>query len=118
MRRYAYLKEPMEYGGSRPVVKIMLYESGEGVYLFAYDSPDAVQCSSDRFYDSIRDLYEEWNGLIDGRGWMELEDPLPGCQHDGFIPIRVKGRDAGKPEWGKYETLRDGKWVEYRPHCR
>ena len=44
-----------------------------------------------------------------------LGDPPPGGQHDSFLPVRVKGRDAGKPEWGKYEILRDGEWVEYRP---
>lgn len=29
------------------------------------------------------------------------------------IPIRVKGRNEGKPLWGQFETLVDGKWVEY-----
>lgn len=46
---------------------------------------------------------------------MELEDPLPYCQHDAFVPVRVKGRNIGKPEWGKFEVLRDGSWIEYKP---
>ena len=113
MRKYAYLKEPLRDGGYGPVCKIMLCEAEEGWYLFTYDRPDAVRCSSDRLYESPEDLYGDWNGLLDEQGWITLEDPLPGCQQDAFIPLRVKGRDTGKPEWGKYETLRDGVWVPY-----
>ena len=53
--------------------------------------------------------------LIDDRGWIDIDEPLPDCQHDAFIPIRVKGRADGMPKWGKLETLKDGKWVEYNP---
>ena len=113
MRKYAYLKEPMKSGEGEPVVKVMLYKAEEGVYLFEYTSPDAVQCSADRCYDSLENLYEDWDDLIDERGWIEIEDPLPDCQHDAFIPLRVKGRNTGNPQWGKYETLIDGQWVDY-----
>ena len=115
MRRYAFLKEPLKVDGQRSVVKVMLCQAVEGFYLFEYCSPDAVQCSFDLCYDSPEALYDDWNHLIDERGWIEIEDPLPGCQHDAFIPLRVKGRDVGRPEWGKMETLEDGRWVEYRP---
>ena len=113
MRKYAYLKEPLIYTEGISTAKVMLYETEEGYYLFEYCSPDAVLCSSDRLYGSSEDLYEDWNDLIDDRGWIEIEDPLPDCQHDAFIPLRVKGRNTGNPEWGKYETLKDGKWIEY-----
>ncbi|MBQ4383732.1 MAG: hypothetical protein II795_04580 [Firmicutes bacterium] len=113
MRKYARLKEPYRYDDGVCVYKIMLYETAEGIYLFEYGSPDAVQCSDDRLYDSLEDLYDDWNDLIDECGWIGLDDPLPDCQHDSFIPLRVKGRDTGKPEWGHYETLVDGKWIEY-----
>ena len=115
MRKYAYLKQPLKHDGEDYVCKIMLYKAEEGFYLFEYSSPDAVQSSADRLYESLEGLQDDWNELIDGRGWIELEDPLPDCQHDAFIPLRVKGRDTGKPEWGKYETLKDGIWVEYDP---
>ena len=115
MRKYAYLKEPLQCDTNNYIYKIMLYDTKEGVYLFEYSSLDAVQCSFDRCYDSLAELYEDWNELLDARGWIEIEDPLPDCQHDAFMPIRVKGRNIGKPEWGKLETLQDGKWVEYSP---
>ena len=114
MRRYAYLKTPLERDGGR-VYKIMLYESEEGTYLFEYESPDAVISSSDRLYDEPGDVYGDWDGLIDDNGWIDLEDPLPLCQHDAFLPLRVKGRETGRPEWGKYEVLKGGEWKEYRP---
>ena len=113
MRKYARLREPLKYGDNTWIYKIMLYETEEGVYLFEYSDPDAVQSSSDRLYDSPEALYDDWNGLIDERGWIGMEDPLPDCQHDAFIPLRIKGRDTGRPDWGKFETLKDGRWVDY-----
>ena len=114
MRKFAILKEPIERDDGSCIFKIMLFEATEGVYLFEYSSLDAVQSSSDLCYDSLADLYDDWNDLVDGNGWIEMEDPLPDCQHDAFIPLRVKGRDTGAPEWGKFETLKDGKWVDYQ----
>ena len=114
MRKYAWLKEPLQTGDNI-VCKIMFYETEEGFYLFTYSSPDAVECASDQCYDSLEELYEDWNDLIDERGWITMDDPLPYCQQDAFIPVRVKGRNIGKPEWGKYEVLQDGEWIEYNP---
>ena len=115
MRKYACLKQPRIYDTDTAVYKIMLYETEEGVYLFEYSSPDAVFSSADRFYESLDDVYDDWNDLINERGWTGIEDPLPFCQHDAFLPVRVKGRDTGKSEWGRYEILKDGNWVEYIP---
>ena len=113
MRKYAYLKAPHKDSSGLSICKIMLYAADEGFYLFGYPGPDDVLCSSDSLYDTLEDLYADWNDLIDDKGWIDMEDPLPGCQHDAFIPLRVRGRDAGRPEWGRYETLKDGKWIPY-----
>ena len=115
MRQYAYLKEPAAIGGEGPVDRIMLYEAPEGTYLFGFRPGENVRCAFDRLYESAEYAREDWDALVDDRGWVPLNDPLPGCQHDSFLPVRVKGRDTGKPEWGRYEILRDGEWVEYRP---
>lgn len=115
MRKYAYLKEPRKSGTDTCVYKVMLYETEEGLCLFEYSSPDAVMSSSDLFYESLDDLFDDWNDLIDEHGWIGIEEPLPFCQHDAFLPIRVKGRDTGTPEWGRFEILKDGKWTEYQP---
>ena len=84
MRKYARLREPYKCNENEQICKIMLYETEEGICLFGYGSEDAVHCSSDLLYDSLDDLYEEWNDRIDEKGWIEIEDPLPGCQHDAF----------------------------------
>ena len=115
MRRYAYLKSPIQCNKKDRIYKIMLYTVNDGVYLFEYCSSDALMCSFDSFYEDINDLYEVWNNEIDERGWIDIDDPLPDCQHDAFLPIRVKGRNTGKPEWGEYEIFEDGVWRNYIP---
>ena len=76
----------------------MLYQTKkEGICLFMYCKKDAVQCSFDYWYKTVEDVYEDWNELIDEKGWIYIDDPLPYCQHDAFLPIRVKGRDIGEP---------------------
>ncbi|MBQ6375031.1 MAG: hypothetical protein IJJ45_11185 [Clostridia bacterium] len=112
MRKYAWLRKPCKLDEHTYIYKIMLYEAEDGIYLFEYASPDAIQCASDRCYDSLEELHDDWDERIDERGWIELDDPMPDCQHDAFIPLRVKGRDSGRPEWGNYETLKDGRWVD------
>ncbi len=114
MRKFAYLREPLHKENSS-IYKIMLYETEEGFCLFEYSSLSAVMSCADLLYEDLNDLYEEWSGLIDEHGWIDIEDPLPDCQHDAFLPLRVKGRNTGNCEWGKYEVLKDGRWVDYDP---
>jgi hypothetical protein len=67
----------------------MLYQSKKEVLLFKYCSMDAIQCSFDTWYPDVESVYED------------------------FLPIRVKGRNTGNPEWGQLEILKDGQWVDY-----
>ena len=116
LRRYAYLKSPIQCNEKDFIYKIMLYKIKENeIFLFKYCSKDAVIGSFDDYYNDLNDLYNDWNDEIDEKGWIDIEDPLPYCQHDAFLPVRVKGRDTGKPQWGKLEILKDGKWVDYEP---
>lgn len=116
MRKYAYLKMPLAVNDTDFIFRIMLYETAEGVYLFEYfNIHEMLQSSADLYYESLDDLYEEWNDLIDEKGWIDLDDPVPGTQHDAFLPVRVKGRDSGKPQWGQWEILQDGSWIDYHP---
>ena len=113
MRKYAILKEPIKCNGKEFIIKIMLYHSKKEVLLFKYCSMDAIQCSFDTWYPDVESVYEDWDDEIDERGWIEIDDPLPDCQHDAFLPIRVKGRNTGNPQWGQLEILKDGQWVDY-----
>ena len=81
MRRYAYLKEPIKTNKKDYIYKIMLYQTKkDGVYLFMYCQKDAVQCSFDYWYKTVEDVYEDWNDLVNEKGWISIGDPLPYCQ--------------------------------------
>ena len=62
----------------------MLHTQKEGVYLYEYCSLDAIFCSYDQLYFDVNDIYGDWNSEIDERGWIDIDDPLPNCQHDAF----------------------------------
>ncbi len=91
----------------------MVYSGEKGTYVFLYASEAAVFSSADEFYEKEDDALENWEGRITEEGWHVIGDPLPGCQHDSILPVRVKGRDGGKPQWGKYEILADGEWTDF-----
>ena len=66
-------------------------------------------------HEGLETALEEFEGELDDQGWIMIDDPLPYCQHDCILPIRVKGRETGHPQWRSYEILSDGQWVEYDP---
>lgn len=113
MRKYAVLKEPIKCNNRDSIYKIMLHQTKNEVFLYQYCSIDAIQCSFDAWYPDIESVYEDWNDEIDEHGWIDIDDPLPDCQHDAFLPIRVKGRNIGRPQWGTLEILKNGQWVDY-----
>ena len=113
MRKWASLKPDCHSAEGTSFKRIMVYSSTEGTSVFLYDSDESVFCSADEFYETEQEAMAEWEGKIDTNGWHFIDDPLPDCQHDSFLPIRVKGRNEGAPQWGKYEILRGGKWIDY-----
>ena len=113
MRKWAYLEHPLAYN-DRQIFKVMIYETADdGTYVFLYDSCEAQCCIADEWYEKTTDATDKWNQFLGANAWNHIDDPLPDCQHDSILPIRVKGRNIGAPEWGKYEVLVDGKWNEY-----
>ena len=112
MRKWVVFEEPVSHHGFS-VRKIMVYrkESGE-TSVFLYAGEDAQICSADEYYPSLEDALDAWDSLPH-TAWIPIADPLPECQEDAFDPIRIKGRTEGKPEWGRYEILRNGVWQTY-----
>ena len=91
----------------------MVYETpGGDTFVFLYERESAQICCADEWYPCIRDALAVWDS-IPHSAWNPVPDPLPGCQHDAADPVRIKGRQLGTPEWGKYEILLDGVWCEY-----
>lgn len=115
MRKLAYLKAPFRTVNGDTIYKIVMYTDDDGVYVFMYDSPDAVMSSSDRWYLEEVLAVDDWQEQIDDNGWQEIDDPLPYCQHDALLPIRIKGRDKGEPQWDCFEIFENGEWKEYIP---
>lgn len=116
MRMYGYLREPYICNSTKKVYKVMIHEIDKvSVYTYYYTDRDAVFSSYDSFNENLETALEEFEGELDDRGWIMIEDPLPYCQHDSVLPIRVKGRETGHPQWGSYEIFSEGQWVEYNP---
>lgn len=114
MRMYGFLKNPSAANQQELVYKVMLYETQrQGTFAYLYTSPEALFCSYDYHYSSLEDALEDWEGEVER--WVELGDPLPDCQHDCPLPVRVKGRDQGAPQWGQYEILENGEWKDFTP---
>ncbi|MEH2932734.1 hypothetical protein VSQ48_23145 [Candidatus Ventrimonas sp. KK005] len=116
MRMYGYLRESYSCNLTKTAYKVMIHEIDNlGVYIYYYTDRDAVFSSYDSFRENLETVLEEFDGKLDDRGWIMIKDPLPYCQHDSVLPIRVKGRETGHPQWGSYEIFSEGQWVEYNP---
>ncbi len=114
MRLLGTLKTPCPANQRDLIYKVMLHETRrEGVYAYLYLSPDALFCSYDYHYPDLEDALENWAGEVEH--WTQIDDPLPHCQHDCPLPVRVKGRAEGAPQWGKYEILENGEWKDFIP---
>jgi len=59
----------------------MLHTTKDGIYLYKYDAPDALECAHDDFYEDLDALHEVWDALVDDNGWIETAE---GEQHDAF----------------------------------
>lgn len=106
MRRIATLRNAVN--GIR---RVMLYEAdageGGGTYLFLYTRADDGPCEYDHWYGSPRDA-EESAGEAFGvkpEDWTDIDDPVPGAQHDWIKPTRVKCDGAGNQLRGQLEPI-------------
>ncbi len=93
----------------------MIHQYDEGVYLYIYSSLADNFCVGDEWYKSVedakrvcKDKYE-----IGAEEWQVIDDPIEGCQGDWLNPVRIKGRDFGNPEWGKFERFENGSWKDF-----
>lgn len=118
MGMLGYLKTPYKCNKKDTIYKIMIHKihkKKEGVFVYLYTSLDAVQASFDNWYPDEASALEDWQSEIDERGWILMDDPMPYCQHDALLPIRVKGRNHNCPQWGELEIYSNGEWKEYIP---
>ena len=99
------------------VRRLMIYEDEHGVYLFGFNRVSDGGGLFDEWYETIADAkaaaYEGYQVALNA--WTHIDDPIEHCQHDWIQPVRIKGRDIGKPEWGKAERLVNGQWETFDP---
>lgn len=115
MRMLGYLKNTYKCNEKDTIYKIVLHKTEKEVYVYLYTSFDAVISSFDNWYPDKESALKDWQSEIDERGWILIDDPMPYCQHDALLPIRVKGRNTNTPQWGKFEIYQDGEWKDYKP---
>ncbi|MBF0208904.1 MAG: hypothetical protein HQK53_18735, partial [Oligoflexia bacterium] len=99
MRKYALLKIPHN------IKKVIIYDTGNGTYIFHCTSTDDVGATGDHWYESC-DIAEEAAKEeygVEKSDWIQVSDPLPNCQDDFIRPVRIVGTEEGNPRWGFFE---------------
>lgn len=112
MRKVANITAPVD-----DIVRLMIYDCEDGTYLFGYKKLEDCGGEWDQMYSSVEMCIDscESNYGVKAEDWFNISDPEPYCQHDWINPVRVKGREIGKPQFGTLERLINGRWVEFNP---
>lgn len=84
------------------------------IYLFLYNLEEDGACQSDLWFENLESLYDYCQDQfgVQEIDWIDIPDAFQGCQDDWIAPVRLKGRDQGKPIYGKFERLENGIWIE------
>jgi hypothetical protein len=102
MRKVATISQAVD--GIR---RVMVYATDGGAYLFLYTCLDDGPCAFDEFYESLAAAEQDASGRfhLTEQDWAQIDDPLPGAQHDWIRPTRVKRDHAGNRLSGQFEPI-------------
>ena len=108
MRLNANQKKP-----KKDIVRLMIYNDEFGTYLFGYKKMEDCNSEFDEWFETEKDALEtcESKYEIKETEWNKIPNPEINCQHDWINPVRIKKNKLGKPVFGKFEKLINGKWV-------
>lgn len=113
MRKIAFVSAENEEG----IRKVMISGSGDGAFLFGYNT--ILDCNSiwNEWYENQEDADEHCESEygVTPDDWISIPDPQDFCNLDYIMPVRIKGRDVGRPEFDNWETLINGKWEDFHP---
>lgn len=86
MRWISTIPEP-----TTDTVRLMIYSSEEGAYLFGYTSQKDGPCKWDEWYETEVDALDRAREKygVNEELWEIIDDPQPGCRHDWIEPILV-----------------------------
>ena len=79
MRTLALLPVPV-----KGIVRVMVYESEDGTYLFLFDAADDAPSVADEWHEHPEHAVDRCQRDFGVRSedWQEVPDPQPGDQHD------------------------------------
>ena len=89
--------------------RAMIFAGGDGVYLFLYSKSDDGPSDADYWFDTVDDAQAAAHSdfQIKPSDWVEIPDPLDGCQHDWIANVRVKRDSNDDPLHGQFEMVAD-----------
>jgi hypothetical protein len=91
----------------------MVYSITEAeVYVFCYDTWVDTSCIRDYYFSSVEDAEVFCMVEFNAYRWVDIEEPLEGCQHDHIHPTKLKRDKHGNPLSGKFQTLLNGNWID------
>jgi hypothetical protein len=80
---------------SEKIVRLMIYESPEGIYLFGFSTMTDSYCDWDTFFESVKDAKEtamiDYN--VDFKDWIQIVDPNVDCQNDWIGKVKRVSKD-------------------------
>ena len=96
------------------VKRLMIHDAADGVYLFEYDTAGDGPCSADFLFSTLEGAFESCKVRygLELSDWEQIPDSPEYCQQDWIEPVRVVGRSTGNPQWGRFERLIGGTWME------
>ncbi len=99
---------------SSEIVKVMLYETMHGVYLYEYDMMEDGPAIADYLTFDINEAMEiafvEFG--IEYSDWYDIGDPIDNCLPDWIAPVRPYKYGTNHVDWNRLEILEEGKWRE------
>lgn len=79
-------------------VRVMVHNSAEGIYLFAFSSHEDSDCDSDNWYEDLDEAFQFCEGhySITRDDWKEIPDPREGCLQDWIAPMKIEIKKEDK----------------------
>ena len=82
-------------GFSKSVLRLMIYDTPEGTYLFGFSKPEDCVSDFDLWFENISEALdhssEEFG--VSPNSWEEIPDPPTGSMHDRISPTKIAKRD-------------------------
>jgi hypothetical protein len=107
MRQLAFLGT--DRGGP---LRVLLHCSPEGTRVFTRASEEDGPCDGEAWFEELEEAVAHCSQVhgVAASDWRIVPDPHPECQEDWVSQVRVKGRNEGAPQCGRFERFENGEW--------